>query len=451
MVNTIKTLQDVPEKSQIYIYCAGVFGRQLLAALRQDRPDVRVLGFIDSYKKGKVDGLEISSLEKLDKNCSNYDLIVIAIQPEIKAQISSMLDERGYRKYCHLDQDFRLSATDPQMADDRMTEVLYAFYDFDVSPASFAFLMFLYLAEIERVRRGCKFLQPVLVPRSGNKLSLVLASEKSGQIEKESTDSWFVQNVMTSCCWLLPSCRQLTICNSRKEASLIARELAVNSFPANYDVLNPEEHYSHFKICATVSRGPQVSLAAPAKALDYIQDWKQARKIDQKIVTITLRETFADVERNSRIEEWARFAGNLDPQEYFPVFIRDTHAALTEDIPQLSGFTFFPEAPWNLALRMALYESSYLNMFVNNGPAALCSLNAKTRYLTFVYQSESQFSCSRAYYKSAGVEVGGQFPGATVFQREVWDGGDGYENLQKEFQAMCAIIEAEHGKVALCV
>lgn len=451
MTGTIKTLQDFPEKSQIYIYCAGVFGRQLLAALRQERPDVRVLGFIDSYKEGTVDGLEICRLDTLDSNGSGYDLIVVAIQPEIKAQISSLLEERGYRNYCHLDQDFRLSAIDPEMADERLAEVLYAFYDFDVSPASFAFLMFLYLAEIERVRRGCKYLQPVLVPRSGNKLSLVLGNEQSGQIESDSADSWFVQNVLTSCCWLLSSCRQLTVCNSRKEASLIARELAVNRFPENYDVSNPEEHYSHFKICEAVRRGPQVSLAAPAKAIEYIQTWKQARKIDQKIVTITLRETFADVERNSRIEEWVKFAANLDPQEYLPVFVRDTHAALGEDIPQLHEFIVFKEAPWNIALRMALYESAYLNLFVNNGPAALCSLNQRTRYLTFVYMSETQFACSKAFYESAGVEVGGQFPGATPFQREVWDGGDSYENLQKEFQAMCSLIEAEQGREALCV
>jgi len=450
MSEAIKNLRDFPENSRIYIYCAGVFGRQLLAALRQQRPDVRVLGFIDSYKKGTVDGLEICPLETLDYHGSDYDLIVVAIQPEIKAQIGSLLEERGYRNYCHLDQNFRLSATDPEMEDDRLAEVLYAFYDFDVSPASFAFLMFLYLAEIERVRRGYKLLQPVLVPRSRNKLSLVLANEKSGQIESESADDWFIQNVMTSCCWLLPSCRQLTICNSRKEASLIHRQLAVNSFPENYDIASPEEQYSHFKICAAVSRGPKVSLAASAKALDYIQTWKRARRAEQKIVTITLRETFADVERNSSLEEWVKFAESLDPQEYFPVFIRDTHTSLTENISELKDFTVFSEAPWNLGLRMALYESAYLNMFVNNGPAALCSLNARTRYLTFVYLSEVQFSCSRAYYQSAGVEVGTQFPGASPFQRTVWQGGDSFENLQQEFRSMCALIEAEQGREKLC-
>jgi len=450
MNETIKTLHDIPRNCRLYIYCAGVFGRQLLRVLRQERHDVQLLGFIDTFKTGVIDGLPIVPLEQLEPDGNDFDLILVAIQPEIKAQISKLLMEQGYSSFCHLDQNFRLSSDDSGDDEDRIKDVLYAFYDFDVSPASFAFLMFLYLAETERVGKGYKYLQPVLVPRSRNRLSLVMGNETTGRLEEGDTDAWFIQNVMTSCCWLLPSCRQLTICNSRQEAAFIARELAINKFPQDYTIEAPEEHYSHFKICQAIAAGPQVSLHSPAKARQYIQQWMTSRNIRQKIVTMTLRETFADIKRNSQIAEWVKFARSLDPRDYHPVFIRDTNASLSADLPELEGFTVFFEAPWNLELRMALYEAAYLNMFVNNGPAALCSLNARTRYLTFVYLSEEQFSCSRAYYESAGVEVGAQFPGASPFQRTVWQGRDSSENLQKEFQAMCTLIETERETEALC-
>ena len=41
------------------------------------------------------------------------------------------------------------------------------------------------------------------------------------------------------------------------------------------------------------------------------------------------------------------------------------------------------EASFSLPMRLALYESAYLNMFVNTGPGSLCILNAQCDYLYF--------------------------------------------------------------------
>ena len=143
--------------------------------------------------------------------------------------------------------------------------------------------------------------------------------------------------------------------------------------------------------------------------------------------------------RNSNLDAWGRFAGSLDKNIYFPVVIRDTEVGLGLLPPQLNGLVIFPEAPWNIEIRVALYELCYLNMSVNNGPAALCVFNELTRYLRFKMVT-SVGATTETFFRSHGLEPGSQFWFAKPYQRIVWE-DDSYDVLVREFEKMCGIIE----------
>ena len=55
----------------------------------------------------------------------------------------------------------------------------------------------------------------------------------------------------------------------------------------------------------------------------------------------------------------------------FPVVLPDTEVSLLALTGGFEGITLMPAASINLDIRMALYEVSYLNLFVSNGPAVL--------------------------------------------------------------------------------
>ena len=89
---------------------------------------------------------------------------------------------------------------------------------------------------------------------------------------------------------------------------------------------------------------------------------------------------------------------------------------------------------------MALYESSYLNLGVNNGPMFLCMLNARTRLLIFKILTPSVPQTTEELMSKLGYEIGGQLPFATQFQRLVWQ-DDTLETIEREFYALVAKIE----------
>ena len=94
-------------------------------------------------------------------------------------------------------------------------------------------------------------------------------------------------------------------------------------------------------------------------------------------------------------------------------------------------------------LRMALYETAFLNMTVNTGTVALCMFNAKVRYINFVYISDEDYSGSERFHEAAGTPVGSQYPGASKYQKIVWGGGGDCKKIVMEFIDMADLIKSD--------
>ena len=323
----------------------------------------------------------------------------------------------------------------------KQPDVLYAFYDLAVSPATFDIVPFLVLAELERKEVGCSSLHVVIVPgyHDGFRVGNLDMYKQTGTLEYDNDFMhWKLRNLLMPCCWLIPSCKQLTVCTSREEALVLEASLAKHVYPKKErsTIHCPQEGFQHFHLYAAISQGSVLpSIRPTSQACNFVSDWIQMNAGNRKVITITLKEGTYQIERNSNIEDWGAFARSLDPNIYFPVIVRDTESALKPLPFELKGLTIFTEAPWNIELRAALYELSYLNMSVANGPHILCSLNHQTRYLMFKIVTPS--------WKEVGIvglEPYSQLKFATPFQRFVWE-DDNLEVIQREFKDMCDQIE----------
>jgi len=324
---------------------------------------------------------------------------------------------------------------------EKQSDVMYAFYDLEVSAATFDVALFMVLAEQARIDSRCASLHVVIVPGSENGFkpgTIDLANKYKNQIENFQ---WRLRNILIPTCWLIPSCRQVTVCGSRNEAQAFQSSLPRHIFPKGSTIRFPKKYYHINHVIEAMQDSMLPSIHATTKSKEYIKHWIKTNARGKKVVTITLREYDSFPDRNSSLKDWAKFVMGLNKDIYFPVILRDTEKDFDSIPKELEGLSIFHEAVWNVELRVALYELSYLNMCVNNGPATLLMMNKNIRYIMVKLITESLEGTSTEYYKSKGINYGESLPWATQFQKYVWE-DDTYEVIKREFESMCKLIES---------
>ena len=441
-VKVFYCLNEMPQDSRVCLYGTGHYGMALYELLKTKRPDIRVIRFIDSFKKGLLYNVAIIGPDNLQAIEDEYDYIIIA-SDGYRDELKRNLIERGITSYY----DFLFNPLEVTIPVNRSrndnkssANVLYAFYDLAVYPGTFEIIDFLILAEIERRKKGYTHLHPIIVPKPEY---ILLHDESSGGCaghDNPDPVNWRIHNILLPCCWLMPSCAQATVCSSRSEAHDLSDLRAPDAFPVDYNVDSPglmvTYNPDYFNIIKNEKTLP--SLQATPTALDLINSWIASQNLaDRRIVTITLRECHSYPERNSTVAEWAQFAKSLDNDLFYPVFVRDTFASLNSVPAELEGLNIFQEACWNIELRMALYELSYVNMFVSNGPATLCIYNQNTSYLIYKMLVESCYLTSAASYENMGYPAGYQYPQATAKQNIIWSSDDTLKTISKHFNEFC--------------
>jgi len=251
---------------------------------------------------------------------------------------------------------------------------------------------------------------------------------------------WRFRNILVPLCWLIPSCRQLTVCSSIEEAQILEKSALKYIFPIGYTVQFPKEAYSLFQVAMAESREDiPASIQATPQAKRFVDEWLRFRSNGKKVITISIRNCLYQPERNSNIKAWGEFVRSLDLGIYYPVIVNDTLVAFRPPLPELDGLTVFPEASWNVELRAALYELSYLNLSISCGPMVLCTFNSRTRYLVFGLLRPPKPNLARIF-RSEGLEPGSQYKHAGSLQRLIWK-DDTLPVIQEEFQRMCNKID----------
>jgi tetratricopeptide (TPR) repeat protein len=313
--------------------------------------------------------------------------------------------------------------------------LLHAFYDFAVGGISFDFAAFITLAEVERARRGFDGIHLVIVPGLGDGFH-------PNPLYDVEHKQWRLRNIILPVAHLLPSLAALSLCASRDEGQHFFDAAGGNVYPTRYQPDKPltTVHTGWCSLAACLGHNVQVLSASP-QARRYARQWLDARAAQRRAVVITLREASFRPERNTDPALWAELAHALATKGYFPVIIRDIERSLDPTPREFEGLTVFPEGPFNLDLRLALYEEAFLHVSVNNGASSLCGWDRNVQFVFVVGPEEFADPVPRW----AGVAHGKQLPYYNRFQRHLWQRPD-VSTLMNEIIRMAALIDDAHAE-----
>lgn len=314
---------------------------------------------------------------------------------------------------------------------------LAAVYDLRRNPISFDFAMFLIAAEIERVRRGLQRIQLIFAPADHN-LPYYLPPGY-GQVINDDSRRWRFCNILLPMQDFLPSIAGHMVCADRIQAYQLAKSYA-GVFPGPVLNIDVPIHLNYQQVNGLLTQDfGGHKLQASRQGLCYADQWLKERAKGRKLVTITLRQYGFLAQRNSDTKAWIDFALSLDPSDYFVVLIPDTDAALEPAAPPPEGLTLFPEAAFNLGLRMAVYERAWLNLATAGGPMMILLLSS-CRFLIMRILVEDSFLSTPQHVRALGFKVGEQPAYLAPTQRLVWE-IDSSDVIQREFLRMKAIID----------
>lgn len=320
-----------------------------------------------------------------------------------------------------------------------LPDTLCLFYDLENSPITFDLCWMLVLANKNRESLGLKHMHVVFVP--GNHQGLREEMTEYDDVINKNSRYFRLYNLLFPLTHLIKACNGFTYCSTRTQAELIRKQMFPNIFPSNYNTYFNIE----YDLLAEVINEPSqkiMALAAVPQSLQYINQWIKERASGKKIITITLRYYDYMPERNSNIDAWLEFSKSIDHNEYFIVIIPDTESAMKKPLRGFEQFAHFKEACWNIDLRAALYETSYLNLGVNNGPFALCWLNEKCRYIMFKIVTDEVPQTNSRVLANRGFNLGEKPPFSTPYQSWVWE-NDTIDVIKYNFQMMCRVIERQ--------
>ncbi|HLW46991.1 MAG TPA: hypothetical protein VKW09_04410 [bacterium] len=332
----------------------------------------------------------------------------------------------------------------PRTADD----TLYAFYDLAVAHITYDAAWFAAAADLARRRLGLARVHFVVVPGIVNGLR----EERTAYEAVVDADLrvWRLHNVVVPIFTFVPSCGGYTVLPARAAAEPLRARAGRRVYPASYEPALPVGHHPS-ELLGPARAGAAVGvLRSSEPGRRFVERWAETRLRGRRMVTITLRDYGYMTERNSDLGAWAAFARRLDPAVYLPVFVLDTERTLDPSPAFFEGFEVFREASWNVGLRMALYESSFVNLGVNNGPLFMAMLSERTRMLIFKMVTPSVPQTTEDFMRQLGFPIGGQLPFATPHQRLVWE-DDTLEVIEREFAAMAARLGAAGGTASPAV
>lgn len=168
----------------------------------------------------------------------------------------------------------------------------------------------------------------------------------------------------------------------------------------------------------------------PKAAIDLVQ-----KRIGEPAITITLREAPYWKHRNSNLDAWMKFAGDLKSAGERVIFVRDTDKAQEA----VYGFETCPEASTDIQVRCALYEHSRFNFFVSNGPCSLAQFGTRPFFIfpKLLEQDVFKPGSPEGFLAATGTAVGEQSPWSTPEQQLWWPdlGQDSYENISRAWES----------------
>ena len=284
-------------------------------------------------------------------------------------------------------------------------DILYAIFDMSCNIASFDTLTFVVWAEMERQKRGLKYIHFIILPRIS--ASPTTYSFRSNYSEED--ERWRLSHIVLPILESVDSTLSVTKLAFREEFDSIFNTVSLNNiFP---DTFLEKRHgtlirFDELDNFSKLGRSFEI-ISAQKVALSLVDSFlKSHQATHKKLITFTIREYDIHPERNSDYNDWVTFAKGLDPEKYFCVLIRDTYKSAEKLPEELSVFTEYPLASIDIAARIAIYQASYINLGSTNGPSYLSYFIKGTASIRFLTVSDDHFASSKETLNQPGFHYG---------------------------------------------
>lgn len=292
---------------------------------------------------------------------------------------------------------------------------LLAIYDLNICPVTYDITNFLVLADIEREKRRLKHIVFIIVPGKHGGFN-------NNKVHSTSEKSFRLKNLLVSATALMPSVNGCIILKNRRELLDFWKKEKPNIFPINYKIYKPCAEYSWRHTWKAYQQGNELQrLRATPDSLKSVKKWLERNRLVEKIlVTITLRESSYETARNSNLKAWANFSASLMNKGYQVLVIRDFEKAF-EPLPYFDeDILVCDKASWDLNFRVGLYETAFLNYFVNNGPWMLAVFDKEINHIGVKITTESVHVTSTKHRLAMGDNIGVSYPFLGKSQMLVW-------------------------------
>jgi hypothetical protein len=219
---------------------------------------------------------------------------------------------------------------------------LTAAYDLGKSPPTHDLVNWLVRVEKARIGGGFEAVEIVIVP--GERMF----TERDFTYSRDRK-LWRARTLLVPLCYCLPSVTSVRF--GRGEQTIT--------------YANPNE--------------PQrPTLKAPPEAGRIVESYLKGIP---RPISITLRQSEFELERNSNALEWLTVANCLKQDGYTPIIVHDTEA-LMAGREHTFPFRRYDAAAFEPTLRLALYERCEMNLMTNSGPMVL-ALNSEAPVTAF--------------------------------------------------------------------
>lgn len=315
--------------------------------------------------------------------------------------------------------------------------------DFACISFSYDILKLLALADRRRAEAGYQWLDVAFVAHHDDPFPSPHAP--ANPIDRQNHRG-YLHNLALEATKLIPATGHVLFFNDRPAFTAYWRRIKRSQpvFPDRYDPRRPNfEAADGAPLYGLIHlKKPDGSLHAPltVPASDgaLVRAWLAARVPPHApVITITLRESALTPMRNSNISAWQALVDSYRDANVTFVVLQD-HSRLYQG-HTLTGpnVTDCPEAVLSLSVRAALYEQASLNMMVGNGPATLCYLNPRAKYIVTGIGADTQPNTDQWLRLLHGWRPGDQLVDGDPTRRLVWE-PDRFEVLRRELDKALA-------------
>ncbi|MEQ9331489.1 hypothetical protein [Thalassobaculum sp.] len=339
-----------------------------------------------------------------------------------------------------------MSSQESARPDQPKKHTLYAVYDLAVSPITFDVLQFLQCAEIYRRHIGFSRLSIVFVLGPDRQFRRATPKDEAVDIPDKY---WRLRHIHMEAAWLLKSCTGVNVFVDRAEAQRLLQNVPDSHiFPPQYKLASPKWIFMVVNVLSLFRRSKisPIVFEATEAALRSVDRWIEHNGLTKPIVSLTLRHSVYEADRNADVGAWNTFARTLRERGFDPVFVPDTdQAAIANTEDYQTEFPHYWPGPVNLELRAALYRRSHICMSDNGAAAFIHHWMPNCHSIIFQPPSKIPGVFRRTQEGQAGIErvlgikVGEQLPYCSPTQRIAWV-DDTYENLLAEFDRLEALI-----------